>query len=107
MAGIADTSTIDVVVQDGDGHYLLVMVEDRPWGADPAQPVQLRDKINAYTGFVVDGELSRHYPETIDQSVYIQLDCVQHPSADIATILDHARGQLGKLGIGFRVNVRS
>ena len=107
MAGIADPSTIDVVAQDADGHYLVVMVEDRPWGADAAQPVQLRDKINAYTGFILDGELSRHYPETAGQPVCIQLDCVQHPSGAIATILDHARAQLDELGIGLRINVRS
>lgn len=106
MAGIADPDTIDVVAQDADGHSLVVMVEERPWDADPAQPMQLREKINAYTGFILDGGLTRHYPETAGQPVRIRLDCIQQPAGDIAPVVDHARAQLEKLGIDFRVNVR-
>lgn len=107
MAGIADTNTIDVVAQDAEGQYVIAMVEDRPWGTDPGQPMQLREKINTYAGFILDGSLVRHYPETTHRPVLIQLDCVQQPTDDIATIVDHARGQLEKLNIGFRLNVRS
>lgn len=107
MAGIQDPSTIDVVAQDADRQYMIVMVEDRPWGADPHQPAQLREKINTYTGFILDGGLARRYPETVGQPVRIQLDCVQQPTGDIAAIVEHARAQLDKLGIGFRINVRS
>ncbi|MGH3937266.1 MAG: DUF6572 domain-containing protein [Pseudonocardiaceae bacterium] len=107
MAGIADTNTIDVVAQDADGEYVIAMVEDRPWDTDPGQPMQLREKINAYAGFILDGSLVSQYPETTRCPVRIQLDCVQQPTDDIATIIDHARGQLEKLNIGFRLNVRS
>jgi hypothetical protein len=55
MTGIAGTNTIDLVARDADGTYLLVMIEDRPWGADGAQEGQLREKINAYAAYVLNG----------------------------------------------------
>ena len=67
-AEIADTNTIDLVAQNADGTKLLVMIEDRPWGADPDQSAppagedpQLRRPL------IVDGSLARHYPETEGQ----------------------------------------
>ena len=107
MAGIADPNTIDVVAQDAEGRYLVVMVEDRSWGADPAQPMQLRDKINAYAGLILDGGLGRRYPETVGQPVHIQLDCVQEPSGAILAIVHHAQAQLAKHHIDLQVNVRA
>lgn len=107
MAGIADTNTIDLVAQDADGTYLLVMIEDRPWGADPDQPTQLQEKINTYAGFIFDGSLARQYPETDGQPVRIRLDCTQAPDGHIAHITDHAATQLAGHGIGFQVNPRN
>lgn len=63
MAGIADPNTIDLVAQDTDGTYLLVMIEDRPWGVVDEQATQLREKINTYAGYVLDGSLAQQYPE--------------------------------------------
>jgi len=104
MAGVADTNTIDIVAQDAAGKFLVVMVETRPWGSDPNQPAQLREKINAYAGFILDGSLARRYPETGGCHVVIQLDCCQAPSDEIAAIIKIAEVQLLKSGIGFRVN---
>jgi hypothetical protein len=107
MSGVADPSTIDVVGQDPDGTYLLIMVEDRPWGADPDQAAQLREKINSYAGFIFDGSLVRRYPETEGQPVRIRLDCTSPPSGHIEHIIDHATAQLANHGIGFQVNPRN
>lgn len=106
MAGIADIDMIDLVGQNADGRFLIIMVETRRWGEDPNQGTQLRQKINAYAGFITDGSLARHYPETTGQPVDIQLDCVEAPSGEFVTITDHATAHLLKLGIGFRINVR-
>jgi hypothetical protein len=105
VAGIADSNTIDVVAQDASGRYMMVMVETRPWGTDPEQPTQLREKINAYAGFILDGSLHRHYPETAGQPVDIRLDCPDVPTGEIAEIAQFAAAELTKLGIGFRVNL--
>jgi hypothetical protein len=106
MVGLADTDTIDVVAQDAAGQVLVLMVETRPWGADRAQPAQLRAKINTYAGFISDGSLLRRYPETAGHRVLIQLDCLEPPGGEFTAIIDHATTKLSQLGIGFRVNVR-
>lgn len=104
MAGVADTGTVDVIAQDADGTYLLVMVEDRPWGADPDQATQLQGKINTYAGYILDGGLARQYPETEGAAVRIRLDCTEAPTGHFAHITDHAADQLDALGIDFVVN---
>ena len=107
MAGIANTQTIDLVAQDADGTYLLVMVEDRRWGADASQDSQLREKINTYAGYVLDGSLARQYPETAGGQVRIRLDCAEAPSGHFAHITAHAARQLSAHGIDFQVNPAS
>ncbi len=104
MAGVADTDTIDLVAQDADGTYLLVMVEERPWGAADEQEAQLRQKINTYAGYVLDGGLAKTYPETVGGRVRIRLDCLQEPSGHFAHVTSHATAQLAALGIDFQVS---
>jgi hypothetical protein len=105
LAGVAQTNVVDIVGQDASGRYLVIMVEARPWGSDASQASQLKEKINAYAGFIMDGSLARQYPETARQPVDIQLDCCETPSGEFATILSHAAAQLQRLGIGMRINV--
>ncbi|MBB2974950.1 hypothetical protein FHX49_000491 [Microbacterium endophyticum] len=104
MSGIADTNTIDLVAQDADGTYLLVMVESRPWGSDAAQATQLQNKINTYAGYALDGLLAEHYPETVGQPVAIRLHCVDTPTGEFADIAAQAADQLATYAIAFRVN---
>lgn len=107
MTGVADTNTIDLVAQDADGTYLLVMIEDRPWGAADEQEAQLREKINTYAGYVLDGSLAQMYPETAGEPVRIRLDCLEEPPGHFAHITDHAATQLAAHGIGFLVSPKS
>lgn len=107
MPGLADSGTVDLVAQDAAGTYLVIMVEDRPWGTDPAQPLQLQAKVNAYAGFILDGGLVGHYPETAGHGVSIQLDCIEEPTDDVAAVVEHARLKLHEIGIDFHVNVRN
>jgi len=105
MAGIAQTNVVDIVARDASGRFLVIMVEDRVWGAEDAQAAQLKEKMNTYATFIMDGSLARRYPETAGQPVDIQLNCPETPTGEFATILGHTATQLQKLGIGFRVNV--
>lgn len=105
MAGLAESNTVDLVAQDDGGDFLVIMVETRPWGSDARQPLQLREKINAYAAFILDGGLVRHYPDAARRPVSIQLDCWSPPAPEISSILTAAAAKLKTLGIGFRVNV--
>lgn len=107
MTGIEDTNVVDVVAQDADGEYMIVMVETRPWDSDPNQLEQLKAKINAYAGFILDGRLTHTYPETAGKPVRIQLDCVADPTAEVIAVIDRATIELAMRDIGFNVNVRA
>jgi hypothetical protein len=106
MPGIEDANVVDVVAQDADGEYMVVMVETRPWGDDPNQLEQLKAKINSYAQFILDGSLISAYPETADKAVRVQLDCVTHPTTEVTAVVDRAAAELAKHGVGFTVNVR-
>jgi hypothetical protein len=107
VSGVWDHTTIDVVAVDADGTCLLAMVEDRRWNVDPAQEIQLRNKINAYVGYITGGDLIEAYPDAAGKPVRIELHCVQEPTGRIAAVVQHAASELHKLDIGFVVNVRA
>jgi hypothetical protein len=106
VPGLSDSKTVDVVAEDAAGEVAVVMIEDRPWTGGRPQELELREKINTYTDFISGGELVRRFPNAAGRSVRIHLDCVEEPSGTIATVIEYAKEQLGKLGIGFTVNVR-
>lgn len=105
MAGIADTNVIDLVAQDADGAYMLVMVEDRPWGADPDQTAQLREKFNTYANYILDGSLAEHFPQTAGEPILIRLDACQPPPEEIAALIEYTTEALDRLGVGLSLNV--
>lgn len=106
MADLTNANTVDIVGQDAAGRVVLIMVETRQWGEDPIQEAQLKQKINAYTGYILDGDLVRLYPETSGRPVIIQLNCVSAPTVEVEAITHHAALQLKKLGIDFQINVQ-
>ena len=96
---------VDLVGQDASGWYLVIMVESRAWGTDPAQASQLKEKINAYAGFITDGTLARRVSRDDRPTGGHPAQLLRDADGDFATILEHAAVQLQRLGIGFRVNV--
>ena len=107
MPGLEDINTIDVVSHDPRrDEYVLHMVEERPWGSDANQEMQLREKINTYVTFATDGSLAEHYPETADARVRLQLDCAYDLIDPYAAVVEYAMEQLDKVGIAFGLNVR-
>ena len=105
MAGVADTDVIDLVAQDGDGRYLAVMIEDRPWGSDPAQVTQLREKFNSYFTFIALGSYVEQVPDAAGEEITIQLRCSSLPDGEIAELLTQTERLLGNQGIGFEIKV--
>jgi len=106
MAGIEDANVVDLVARDALGEYMVVMIETRRWGTDPQQPRQLKDKINAYASYILDGDLLNQYPTVAGHPVRIQLECPQQPSEEISAITEWAARQLGEYGVRFVVNVK-
>lgn len=105
MAGIADTNHVDMIVQEADGSVVLVMTETREWGSDPLQAEQLKQKVNRYTGYVVEGGLVSDFPHLAEAAVSIRLDCVVPPTGEFARIVEVTTAGLGRLGVVFVVKV--
>jgi len=106
MAGVAQTNVIDLVAQDASGKILLVMIESRPWGETSGMSSELREKINTYATFILDGGLVRQYPAAKGLPVDLQLNCPSAPTGPYAAIVEHATAQLKPAGIGFRVSIQ-
>lgn len=108
MAGIHDTSVIDLVTHDpASDEYALIMTETRPWTDSPEQLSQLREKINNYAMFAIDEGMTRTYPQAAGKPLRIQLDCADPPSTEAATLIEQARRRLADYKIRFVVNVLS
>lgn len=105
MPGVADVNVIDLLAQDGDGRYLAVMVEERAWGSDPNQSVQLREKFNSYATFITDGQYTTQVPESAGERVTIQLRCPEPPTGEFEAMLDFVTTRLDDIGIGVEIKV--
>jgi hypothetical protein len=106
VAGVEDPDAVDLVALDSEGgRCLVVMLETRPWGSDPEQGAQLKAKINAYAGWILDGSLLDAYPDAAGTAVVVRLDCPSPPTGPYAAITVLAGRALGELGIGFEVFV--
>lgn len=78
--GVHNPRVVDLIAQDdASGEVVLVMLEERPWGAHPDQLRQLEAKFNSYLEYVLGGFLAEQYPEYADKPVRFQLDCVADP----------------------------
>ncbi len=85
---VCDSSTIDLVARDPrTGEALLVMVEDREWGARGDLLLELQDKLNTYVAFVQDGSLVRMREDFKDVPFRIELRTVYAPTARESDLL--------------------
>ena len=104
--GVANPRVVDLIGLDAErDEVYLLMLEKRPWGADPEQLRQLEDKFNAYLGYVQGGYLAREYPQYEGKRVRFQLDCATAPEGEAKAFLNGARNFAEVEGIRFIVNV--
>jgi hypothetical protein len=105
-AGVESRGVIDLVTYDPKSdEYALIMTEQREWDGSADRVLQLQDKINTYLSFALDGQMARHYPESVGKRIRLQLDCVSEPDADVARFIDLVREKLEPDGIRFVVNL--
>ena len=73
--GVFNPKVVDLISWDAEREeVVLLMLEDRPWDADPQQLHQLEEKFNAYLGYVQGGYLVREYPHYEGRDVCFALD---------------------------------
>jgi hypothetical protein len=104
--GVHNPQTLDLITRDpAADKVVLVMIERRPWGADPRQLAQIEEKINRYLGYVLDGFLAEQYPEYVGKQVRIRLDCTAAPEGELLRFVTAAKHAIESHGLEFVVNV--
>lgn len=100
-----NASQVDLVAQSPSGEAVLFMVEERPWGKDPAQADQLLAKVNNYYRYVVGQQLASDYPSLAGRPVTVRLQCATEPNEEIQKVIDAATLGYQQHEIGFIVTV--
>jgi hypothetical protein len=102
--GVHNPRVVDLIELDrGTGEVVLVLLERRPWGSDPAQLRQLEAKLNSYLSYVLDGFLARDYPQYAGRRARFELHCAEPPRGEERAFLTAARNFAAGEGIGFAV----
>jgi hypothetical protein len=104
--GVQNAKIVDLIEVDPvSADVVLVMIERRPWGADPRQFQQIEEKINRYLGYALDGHLAEHYPQYRGKHVQVRLDCAEAPSGESRRFVDAAAHAASGHGVEFVVKV--
>ncbi len=83
-----DPTKVDIVAAAPDGTTELCIVADAPWSGSDAQIRSLQDKIHAYVGFAVDGQLAQLHPELASMPWRIVIRCLSgRPDVRTADVL--------------------
>ena len=105
MTGLDDPATVDLVTQNSEGDVALILVQAEPWSAAGHDVTRLREKLNNYATYALDGQLVDTYPEASGARVRIQVDSVEEPTGDVAELLATARRGLAKHSIDLTTNI--
>jgi len=104
--GVHNPKVVDLIRLDPErDEVVLLMLEQRPWGAAPEQLRQLELKFNGYLSYVLDGFLVAQYPQYKDVPVCIRLDCAAVPGEVERPLLVSMQGFATSVEIRFEVNV--
>jgi hypothetical protein len=105
--GIQNPAVIDLFAVDSrTGEVLLVMNETRPWSGGDEQLHELQEKFNAYTSFILDGEMTTAHPELAGRPVRIELRAAEIPTERAVALLAAIHDQLELQEIKLEVVVR-
>jgi hypothetical protein len=104
--GVHNPKVVDLIRLDPErDEVVLLMLEQRPWGATPEQLRQLELKFNSYLSYVLDGFLVAQFPQYKDVPVCIRLDCATVPGDVERPLLTSMQGFATSVEIRFEVNV--
>ena len=104
--GVYNPKVVDLIRLDRDrGEVVLLMLEQRIWGAAEGQLRQLEEKFNRYLSFVLDGFLVAQFPQYKGLPVCFQLDCAMAPGDEERRMLASMKSFAATQEIRFEVNV--
>ena len=104
--GVENPRVVDLITRNPEtDEVVLVMLEERSWGEDPAQIQQIEAKFNSYLAYVQGGYMAREYPQYADCEVSIQLDCASPPRAEDQAFLQAIQSFAAGEKIRFAIQV--
>ena len=104
--GVHNPKVVDLIRLDPErGEVVLLMLEQRVWGAAPEQLRQIEEKFNGYLSFVLDGFLVAQFPQYENVPVCIRLDCASVPGDVERPLLAAMQSFAATHDIRFEVNV--
>jgi hypothetical protein len=104
--GVHNPRVVDLVRLDAErDEVVLLMLEERAWGAAPEQLRQLEDKFNSYLSYVLDGHMAKQYPQYAGKRVRFELDCAGQPGSFEQALLTAMQDFAASEGLGFTVKV--
>ena len=95
-------STIDEVVEDGNGNVILLLRQIAPWENSQVLE-QLQSRLNGYIDVVNHGVLYEKYPDLKGKPVYIRLLCTHKPPVEIGLKFERVNNTLANMNIGFEI----
>ena len=99
---------IDVIGQHSKtGDVVLVMNQPDEWAGSDDQLLELQERFNAYTSFLLDGELAEAHPELAGKPARIELRCAHVPDTRTLELLGLIHDQLEFQEIKLEVVVRN
>ncbi len=104
--GVHNPKVVDLISLDRErGEVVLLMLEQRVWGAAPEQLRQLEEKFNRYLSYVLDGFLVEQFPQYKDLPVCLRLDCAMAPGDEERRMLASMKSFAATHDIRFEVGV--
>ena len=98
---------IDIIAHDQKtGEVVLVMNEPNEWDDSDDQLFSLQERFNAYTSFLLDGEMAEAHPELAGKRTRIELRCAHIPDTRALELLGLIHDQLAFQEIKMEVVVR-
>lgn len=99
---------IDVIAQDAKtNEVVLVMNEPNEWDGSDEQLLALQERFNAYTSFLLDGEMAETHPAAAGKPARIELRCTHVPDTRALELLGLIHDQLVFQEIKLEVVVRN
>ncbi|HEX7899930.1 MAG TPA: DUF6572 domain-containing protein [Planctomycetota bacterium] len=98
----SDGLVIDGIVRFAEKNlFVLALLESGEWLTDPAVRADLARRVKACVQFVKSGELATRYPESVDSTVRIDLNCTQDPDEEGWKLIQALRTEVESGGLAF------
>ncbi|SRR6266542_2201671 len=91
--------TIDLVTEEADGTFVLVMLEKGGWNGSRSRLRDLQARINAYLSFALDGQLVQNFPDAEGKPLRIRIECTETPDPVSIEFISKVRQQVLDFGV--------